>query len=38
MLFNHLKFNVVAWIGTHSMFLMEVFDVVPGVLDVLLCL
>ena len=37
MLFNHLKYNEVTWIGTRvSIFLMAVFDVSPGKLKVLL--
>ena len=37
MLFNHLKYNEVAWKGTHvAIFLMTVFDVLPGMLEVLL--
>ena len=37
MLFSHLKYNEVAWIGTHvSIFLMVVFDVLLGILQVLL--
>ena len=36
-LFNHLKYNEVAWIGTYvSIFLMTAFDVSPGILEVLL--
>ena len=36
-LFNHLKYNEVVWKGTHvSIFLMAVFDVLPGILEVLL--
>ena len=35
--FNHLKYNEVVWIGTRvSIFLMAVFCVLPGILDVLL--
>ena len=37
MLFNHLKYNEVVWIGTRvSIFLMAVFVVLPGILEVLL--
>ena len=35
MLFNHLKYNEVACTGTHvAIFLMTVFDVLPGILEV----
>ena len=34
---NHLKYNKEVWIGTRvSIFLMVVFDVLPGILEVLL--
>ena len=37
MLFNHLKYNKVVWIGTRvSIFLMVVSGVLPGILEVLL--
>ena len=37
MLFNHLKYKEVVWMGTRvSMFLMAVLDVLPGILEVLL--
>ena len=37
MLFNHLKYNEVVWTGTQvSMFLKALFDVLPGILEVLL--
>ena len=37
MLFNHLKYNEVVWIRTRvSIFLMAVFDVLPGIPEVLL--
>ena len=36
MLFNHLEYKEVIWRGTRvSIFLMAVFDVVPGILEVL---
>ena len=35
MLFNHLSYNVIVWIGTRvSIFLMAVTDVLPGILEV----
>ena len=37
MLFNHLKYSEVVWIGTRvSTSQMVVFDVLPGILEVLL--
>ena len=37
MLFNHLKYNDLPWIGTHvSIFQMAVSDVLLGILEVLL--